>query len=247
MKNETKTIRWLLPSTILASFALSARPAQANDAAPVEPLAVATALRPPSKPWAFWRLAPGVVERAQSGTPAARDQLVPILEAAAARHALGYEELRAAVCVPGEAASDARARACATLPVKSAEEWARLDRLERRLVLGASTVLYAGAVTAAFVASNSGGSRSLATATGAADGALAGAMVGAITLIPLHLARCESNACALLIVGTEVGGMIAGGVLGGRWAHDLGPAARGPLVAAGLAPFIFTVFVMTLE
>jgi hypothetical protein len=199
-------------------------------------------------PWARWRLSVGLVERAATGTPTGRDGFVPLLEAAHARQAVGYDALRAAVCVPDEAASADRARACARLPVEAEEGWRRIDHVERRLFLAAATAVYAGVATASFVNRNDGGVRQLATVTGAADGVLVGALAGALVQAPFHAkGSCQSNACVAVSVTVGLGSMIAGGVIMGRWAHDLGPAARGPLVAAGLVPFYLTTVVWTLD
>jgi hypothetical protein len=194
-----------------------------------------------------WEIDEAVVAAANAmGTPELREELVPVLAAAHARHAVGYDRLRVAVCTNDGAMSVDRARACSTLPTEAEREWPPNERSPWPVRVGA-TALYAYALAAAFDGRDHDASRKVATAAGVGGGAMAALTAVAVVSVHLHLSDDEAN--SLGFESVILGSAIAGGVLGGLSAHALAasPGARGPVTAVGLAPlYIFTI-AMTIE
>lgn len=205
--------------------------------------------------WETWEVEPTIVDRAnEASTPAQRDQLVPVLAAAHARRAIGYDRLRAAVCANDDTMSDDRARVCATLPAKGEDDWRQSDRTKQWLVRGAATAVYAGAITTAFVERDHEASRTIATASAVPMAAMTGAIVGAAVVSPFVSKHTtpggfDSPGATALVAGTVVAGAIAGAVLGARWTHGLAssPSAPAPVTAVALAPLYLTSLWMTID
>ena len=97
-----------------------------------------------------WEIDQAVVAAANVvGTPDLAEELLPVLVAAEAHQALGYDELRDAVCTNEETMSHDRARACSTLPTDAEDEWWQSPTTEPLVASGALTTVFAGAVTGA--------------------------------------------------------------------------------------------------
>ena len=125
--------------------------------------------------WYVDRALLSVVGRPGDLGPAVRDQLVPVLRAAEERQAIGYDSLRAGVCVANERWSAARAQICGATSPSSEARW-REDRQRVRrwwIRLGA-TVPYAGAVAVTYAGRDSDLGLGIATGAGALAGASAG-------------------------------------------------------------------------
>ena len=163
-------------------------------------------------------------------TGEARDQLAPLLRAAEDRRAIGFDTLRAAVCVGNERWSPERARICGETSVGAEARWREDQARPRRwaIRLGA-TVPYAAAVAVAYAGRDS--DLGLGVATGA--GALAGASVGILLAGWAALSDADDD----LVEVSMVLGTIVLGTLGGIAAHaavDDSPNWRAPLTAGCL-------------
>jgi hypothetical protein len=190
-----------------------------------------------SEGWTGWEVDEAVAAGANvMGTPELREELVPILAAARARRARGYDRLRAAVCTDDGQMSDDRAGACSMLPAEAERGWRRSEQPRRWLQRGLDTATYAGVVAAVSLASDHGGGRPVATAAAACGGAAAG--VGALWVATrgVHYPKSESDEPGLKVLIAASG--IAGGILGGVAGHAFAasPRARAPVTAVGLAP-----------
>lgn len=159
-----------------------------------------------------------------------RDQLVPVLRAAEERQAVGYDSLRAGVCVANERWSAARGLSCGDPGPTSEARW-REDRQRVRrwsIRLGA-TAPYLGAVAVTYAQRDS--DLGLGIATGA--GALAGASVGVLLGAWAAMADADPD---FIEVSMVVGAALLG-TLGGIAAHaavDDSPEWRAPLTAGAL-------------
>jgi hypothetical protein len=237
---------------VLSALTIAPAPAHAQGAAGAElgPL-LEGAFHYRKNRWASWEVDEAVIDAADSGTSEVRDRLVPVLVTAHAREAVGYDRLRDAVCEEHEAMSAERARACSTLPGWLEHGWRESDRTEQKVVAGVATVVYAGAITAAFVERNESAGRGIATAAGVPIGAATGITVFGVAVGPLigsdHAkGGVHTTGDKILVASAVIGGAIAGGVAGGWLAHSLAdsPGARAPVTAVALAPvYLTTVFV----
>jgi hypothetical protein len=202
-----------------------------------------------------WEIDPAVVAAANvMGSPELHGVLLPVLAGAHAHQALGYDRLRDAVCMNDRTMSSDRARACSTLPVEGEDEWRQQRQISRLLASGATTAVFAGAVTAAFVERHDEAGRLIATGAGVPLGAVIGLTVGGVLVS--HLAHIQDRSGAysardrVLVAGALVGGAVAGSVLGGWAARALAasPGARAPVTAIALAPvFLTTAFMLNLD
>ena len=175
------------------------------------------------------------------GTSELREQLVPVLVEANARHAARYDRLRAALCVDSAMSGD-RMRACAALPAGAEERW-RWNSPKAWVIRGFLTLDYGAAIALSVATRDVSAGRPLATVAGAAGGfmvgdiaAVGGAMAGGL----LHDGREPDAGAYFLIAGSS----IVGGVLGGLATHALAasPGARVPLTVLGFAPlYVFSV------
>jgi hypothetical protein len=96
-----------------------------------------------------WEIDPALVAAANArGTPELREQLVPVLVAAHARRARGYDRLQDAVCTDDGKMSAVRTRTCSTLPLEAEADWWGEDRWKRGLASGALSAAFAGLATA---------------------------------------------------------------------------------------------------
>lgn len=204
--------------------------------------------------WTVWEIDAAVITAAAAAaSPQVRDQVVPVLVTAHARHASGYDRLRAAVCMDDETMSAARARACSTLLAGLEDGWRRRDRTEQWVVRGVATAVYAGAITAASVGRDGDSSRGIATAAGVPLGAVTGITVLVVAVGPFIASDPKQGSAStghqILAASAVVVGAIAGGVIGGWVAHSLAdsPGARAPVTAVGLAPLYLTTLVMTVD
>lgn len=159
-----------------------------------------------------------------------RDALVPVLRVAEERRALGFDTLRAVVCVTNEPLSTERARVCVETNGSAEARWREDQSRTRRWALRfAATIPYAGAVSVAYAGRSS--DVGLAVATGA--GALAGASLGILLGAWAALSDADEDWVELsMLLGT-----VALGTLGGFAAHaavDDAPGWRAPLTAGAL-------------
>jgi hypothetical protein len=159
-----------------------------------------------------------------------RDQLAPVLRAAEERQAVGFDSLRAAVCVGNERWSAQRAQICGDTSASSEARW-REDRgrVQRWTIRLGATVPYAVAVAVAYAGRDS--DVGLGVATGA--GVLAGASIGILLGAWAALADSDDD---LIEVGMVLG-TVALGIAGGFAAHaavDDSPNWRAPLTAGAL-------------
>ena len=202
-----------------------------------------------------WEIDKTVIAAAEApGAPQVRDELVPVLVTAHARHAAGYDRLRAALCTEDGMMSRDRARACSTLPPGLEDGWRRSDHIEQWMVRGVATAAYAGAITAAAVERDESVGRGIATAAGVPVGAAVGIFVlsgVANEVVDRKHAGAGSYSPRDKIVAAcfGIGGAIAGSVAGGWVAHALAasPGSRVPVTAVGLAPVYLTTLVITLD
>lgn len=187
------------------------------------------------------------------GTPELHEQLVPVLAAAHAHHALGYDRLREAVCAGDSEMSAARARACATFPADAEEEWPQSGRTARWLVKGAATAAFAGAVTVAAVERHDETGRAVATGAGVPLGAVLGLTVAGIAMTAARGGPAKGADSGGSKVWGTVGllaGAVVGGIAGANEARRLAasPGARAPVTAVALAPVYFgVVFAASVE
>jgi hypothetical protein len=196
----------------------------------MRPHAFARAVRKGDSGWSVDPALLSVLGRSSTWTPDARDQLAVVARVAEQRRAVGFDSVRAAVCVAGEASSAERTLICGETSGTSEAGW-REDRAHDRrwaLRLGA-TVPYAGAVALASAERNSG--VGLGVATGA--GALAGASLGVLLGAWAALADADPD---FVEIGTVLGAALLG-TLGGFAAYaavDDAPDWRAPLTAGAL-------------
>ncbi|HLK89861.1 MAG TPA: hypothetical protein VKZ18_08205 [Polyangia bacterium] len=193
-----------------------------------------------------WEIDPAAIAAATvRATPELLERLVPALAEAYARHALGYDRLRAAVCAHDESMSSNRARACATLPVQAEDEWRRTG-VRPWVNRGAMTMVYGGTIALTYAARDEEVSRGFATGAGVLAGYVAG--VAAVYLggkaADYPVDHPDVGFEALMLAGA-----VTGGLLGGLAAHALTapPGARAPVTAVGLAPLFIIAFEATFE
>src|SRR3569833_2190691 len=119
------------------------------------------AVRTHHGPVADWEIDEAIVAVANVlGTVALREQLVPVLAAAHAHGALGYDRLRDAVCTDDGMMSSRRAQVCSTVPTGGEHAWRRSRQPWMWMARGGAAALYAGMVAGADVEGKQGGSRS---------------------------------------------------------------------------------------
>ncbi len=184
-----------------------------------------------------WEIDPAIVAAANvMGSPEVREQLVPVLAAGHAHHAMGYDRLRAALCAKDASMSGDRARVCSTLPTQAEDGWRR-NGPRAWLIRGFLTVGYGAAIAASIAAQDGEAGRPIATVAGVAGGWVAGVAAAYYGGVAggLHHEKGETT---VEFEGLLIGGSIVGGVLGGLAAHALAasPAARVPVTVIGLAP-----------
>jgi hypothetical protein len=193
-----------------------------------------------------WEVDPAAVAAANViGGSELLEQLVPVLADAHRHHALGYDRLRAAVCVHDEGTSGNRARACSTLPVEAEHEWRRTG-LRPWLTRGALTVGYGGAVALTYATRDQEFSRGFATTAGVVGGFVTGV---AAVYLGGKAVNYDVNHPDVGFEALTIAAFIVGSVLGGIGAHTLAasPGARAPVTAIGLAPLYVTAFEATFE
>lgn len=247
---------FLLALVTASALALPTAPARADSktGAELDPLPQ-QAVRPRRSLWPSWEVDGDVIAAAEAAsTPESRERLVPVLVAAGARHALGYDRLRDAVCTPDVAVSADRASACARFPAYAEYDWARSTQATQRFVRVVATVAYAGAITATAVEREHEAGRTIATAAGVPIGVSFGIPVSSAVLVPLVGSHCSPGRCdevgsVTLAIGGGIGGTIVGGVVGALVARKLAasPGARVPVTTVALAPVYLTTLVMTLD
>jgi hypothetical protein len=180
--------------------------------------------------WYVDRALLSVIARPGDLRPEARDRLLPVLRAAEERRAIGYDSLRAGLCVAGEPWSGERARMCGDPSARSEAGWGEdRERVWRWSMRLGATVPYLGAVAVAYVRRDS--DLGLGIATGA--GALAGASVGILLGAWAALADADPDYVEVAVV---LGAAVLG-TLGGIAAHaavDDSPEWRTPLTAGAL-------------
>lgn len=196
----------------------------------VRPSAFARAVRPGELGWHVDPALLSVLGGPNAWSPVARDHLAPAVRAAKQRRAIGFERLRAAVCVDDDRRSVERAQTCRETSASSEARW-REDRgrgVRWAIRLGALAP-YGGAVAVAYAARNS--DLGLGVATGA--GALAGASLGVLLGAWAALADADED---FVEVSMLLGSVVLG-TLGGVAAHaavDDAPDWRAPLTAGAL-------------
>jgi hypothetical protein len=214
------------------------------------------AVRQPAGSWPVrWEIDPAVVAAANvMGTPELYDELLPVLAAAHAHQALGYDRLEEAVCAGGGTMSEDRARTCSTPPADAEDEWRQRRQTSRLLTTGVATAVFAGAVTGAFVERHDETGRLIATGAGVPLGALIGITTFGVALGPVigrHTKTGSHSAGDKVLAATVlIGGTVVGGLFGGWAARALtaSPGARAPVTAIALAPiYLTTVFVLNLD
>lgn len=198
-----------------------------------------------------WWVDPALIRLASLvATPDLRERLVPVVRAAYAHRAGGFDPLRDRVCVSDSGVSDARRRTCEDLAAQHESEWRQQEEnlLQQRrasppsrlpLIAGATAVL-AGAVGAAYVTRESDAGRAIAVGAGALGGAALG--ISAVALFSPNRLWGPKGSRQLPRL-FEVG-MLAGAVAGGIGAYALAssPASRAPVTAAALAlPYLLIV------
>jgi hypothetical protein len=184
-----------------------------------------------------WQIDPAIVAAANvMGTSEVREELVPVLAEAHARHAIGYDRLRAALCANEATMSGDRARVCATLPAQAEDGWRR-NGARPWLIRGFLTVDYGAAIAASIAARDSEAGRPIATVAGVAGGWVAGVVAAHYGGIAGGLDDGKGEA-SVGLEGLIIGSSLLGGVLGGLAAHALAgsPGARIPVTVIGLAP-----------
>ncbi len=192
-----------------------------------------------------WEIDPALVAAANvMNTPELREQLVPVVAAAHAHHALGYDRLRDAVCPFDREKVSERGRACSALPSGAEKEWPQSEPTRRWLAKGAATAVFAGAVTAAAIERHEEAGRLIATGAGVPLGASMG--LGVATASRDWSREPDSLRIQLLSVGVAV----AGGLFGGFATNALAakPNARAPVTAVALAPlYAVTLFALSVD
>jgi hypothetical protein len=196
----------------------------------VRPSAFARAVREGDHGWYVDPALLSVLGRPNAWSSDARDQLAPVVRAAEQRHAVGFDSVRAAVCVANERWSAERAQICRETSARSEARW-REDRgrVRRWTIRLGATVPYVAAVAVASAARDS--DLGLGIATGA--GALAGASVGVLLGAWAALADADPD---FVEAGVVVGAVLLG-TLGGFAAHaavDDSPDWRAPLTGGAL-------------
>jgi hypothetical protein len=202
-----------------------------------------------------WEIDPAVVATANvMGTPELHEALLPVLAAAHAHQALGYDRLEEAICAGAGTMSEDRARTCSTPPADAEDEWRQSRQTSRLLTTGLATAVFAGAVTGAFVERHDETGRRIATGAGVPLGALIGITTFGVALGSVASRHYKSgpHSAGDKVLGATVlvGGSVVGGLLGGLAARALAasPGARAPVTAVALAPiYLTTVFVLNLD
>ena len=211
---------------------VAARPGEAS----LRDEILANAVRTHHGSVADWEIDEAIVAVANTlGTVALREQLVPVLAAAHAHGALGYDRLRDAVCTDDGMMSSRRAQVCSTVPTGREHAWRRSRQPWMWMARGGATALYAGMVAGADVEGKQGGSRSAPTLAGVLGGAVAGpALLNALTADRNSQFVFDDFAYGAEILGT----MVAGAVIGGVVAHEVAfsPHAAAAVTAVGMAP-----------
>ena len=203
-----------------------------------------------------WYVDGAVIEWASKiATPDARDRLLPVVRAADAHHAVGFDALRGAVCVTDPASSEAQRTTCVALASQHESDWRQqesdLEAQRQRSAatkrhipaIIASTVVAGGAVGAAYATRDSDVGRGIAVASGATAGAALGFTVVAISALKGNWVSKNGNE----LPGAILGGMAVGAALGGVGAYFLtsSPKARAPVTGAALAfPYVLTLSII---
>jgi hypothetical protein len=243
--NKCQTLALAIALIAATVIVLAAAPARADDDDPIR-------LRPATFP-EIWEVHPEVLEEAEAAaTPQEREKLVPVLDAANAHQAAGYDRLRAVVCAEGTFSIE-RARACSDLPIRAEERWRRNEKVAHWMARAGATALYAGAVTATFVEPDRQSSRVIATASGVPIGATLGTFIAWMSATPSirrHRTPTGLDSTGEAIkVGAGLAGALVGGAVGGFLAHEkaASPDARGPLTAMALAPAYLMTLMLTID
>jgi len=179
---------------------------------------------------------------ASASTPALIERLTPMLPAAAAQRAYGFDNLHRRLCRDQTQASADRRHACAaTASLKEsawrdeehrAEEERRnrpRSRLPRALI---ATALYGGAIATAYATRDQDVARGIATGAGILGGATLGVTLAGLAALQGNWSAKEGEGAAMMIIG----GALLGGTVGGWGFHAAAraPDHRAPLTAAGL-------------
>jgi hypothetical protein len=196
----------------------------------VRPSAFERAVRKGDLGWYVDPALLSVIGRAGEWGPDARDRLAPVVRAAEQRRAIGFESLRAMVCVAGERATAERGEICRATSASSEAAWrADRGRGQRWAIRLGATLPYGGAVAVAYAGRNS--DVGLGVATGA--GALAGASLGVLLGAWAALADADED----FVEASMLVGSVLLGTLGGVAAHAAvqnSPDWRAPLTAGVL-------------
>jgi hypothetical protein len=204
-------------------------------------LVAARAVRPRGDWLGRWEIDPAIVAVANArGTPELRDGLVPVLEVALAKRALGYDRLQDGVCTDDGQLSRARERACTMLPLEAEYDWWYDDQWKRWLASGVATAGFVGLVTASFTESQEVG-RSIAAGSGATFGSLVGGMMGWGIAAPGVNKPPRSSESLRRYLGMAAG-TVVGGVVGGVLAHSYAtsPESIGGTTVVTLTPAYLT-------
>jgi hypothetical protein len=171
----------------------------------------------------------------QDDSPIVLDRLTPVLNAAAEKHAAGFDRLYANLCRDRSgAAAPQRTNACESLHDEHEANWTGYGKAIVTSVV--ATTLVAGAITTAYLARHSEGSRAIATSSGIVGGLLIG---GAIGVGLQGHDRSGAGSAALLWTGV-LAGSIGGGVA--AYFASRSPGARAPTTGVALAlPYIVTL------
>ena len=181
-----------------------------------------------------WKVDEAVVAAANVlGSPELREQLVPVLVAAQAHRALGYDRLRDALCTDDGTMSSDRRQACWSSPAGAEEEWHRTMRPWQWLARAGVTAAYGGIVAMSYVNRNHPDDRQMSTLSGVVGGVM---VAEAVLFSATAYRRTQDD--SFEFAGRFLGSALAGAVIGGVTFHALGrsPDARAPLTAVGLAP-----------
>jgi hypothetical protein len=177
--------------------------------------------------------------------PLLRDELVPVLQTAQQRHALGLDRLHEAVCARMDQASPQRTSLCAASIDWSPKPDRRRDDNHlalRRLTLDlAATAVAGGLVVGAYLTRDEQASRVIATGSAALGGAVVGMGAGAALgyLFNIVGPGKSNNAAPYVIVGSIVGGSLGGWA---GYAASSSPTSRPWVTAIGLAiPYALTL------
>jgi hypothetical protein len=200
------------------------------DSAAIRASVFARAIRGGDDGWYVDRALLAVVERPGDLGPEMRDQLVPVLRAAEQRQAIGYDRLRAGVCVANERWSAARGLICGGASTSSEARWREdRQRIWRWSIRLGATAPYLGAVAVTYAQRDSDVGLGIATGSGALAGASLGVLLGAWAAL--------ADADPDFVEVSMVLGAALLGTLGGIAAHaavDDSPRWRAPLTAGAL-------------